>query len=415
MNTFSILFVIILLLGTGLEWWLLYRQRTYVQAHRGQVPAAFRTHISLADHQKAADYTLAKTGFSRWLLLVDSGLLLLWTLGGGLNVIDQWWRGFGMNELWTGVMFMLSVMAISQILSLPASLYQTFRIEEQFGFNRTTLRLYFVDLLKGMLVGLFIGLPLLALVLWLMSYAGRWWWIEVWAVWLSFSLLMMWAYPVVIAPLFNQFTPLKDQALRKKVEALIARNGFSSQGVFVMDGSKRSGHGNAFFTGFGANKRIVFFDTLLTHLTTAEIEAVLAHELGHFKLRHIMQRIVIIALLSFSALAVLGWLIAQPWFYHGLGITQPSTYSALMLFSLLVPVFTLFFQPIMARLLRQHEFEADAFAVAQTKAEDLIHALVKLYKENASTLTPDPLFSAFYDSHPPASVRIAQLSAQSVA
>lgn len=411
MHTLTILFLIFLAAGTLLEWWLLHRHRAHVRAHRDAVPEAFADRVTLEEHQKAADYTLAKSGFGRWWALVEVGLLLMWTLGGWLNGLDQFWRDQGFGELWTGVAFMLSFAIIGQLIDLPASLYQTFRIEEKFGFNRSSLGLFFIDMAKGIAVALVIGVPMLALVLWLMASVGEWWWLAVWVTWMGFSLLMFWAYPVIIAPLFNKFIPLEDQALREKVEALIARNGFSSQGVFVMDGSKRSGHGNAFFTGFGANKRIVFFDTLLEGLSHAEIEAVLAHELGHFKLRHIIQRLVLSATLSLAGLALLGWLIQHPWFFHALGVEQASNHAALILFSLLMPVFTWMLQPLMARLSRKHEFEADAFAVAQTDARDLIQALVKLYRENASTLTPDPLFSAFHDSHPPAPVRIAHLAA----
>ncbi len=403
-------FVSLLIAGVLVQEWLLARHCAHVRTHRAQTPALFAAQVSLEDHHKAADYTVAKAHLAQVWLPMEAALLWFWTLGGGIENLDQFWRAQNMSELWGGVAMMLSFMLIGSVLELPLSMYRTFRIEARFGFNRATPALFAMDWLKSSALALVIGTPLLALILWLMQRLGSQWWLAVWLVWLGFTLLMIWAFPRFIAPWFNKFTPLADEALRARLENLLTRNGFTSQGVYVMDGSKRSSHGNAFFTGFGANKRIVFFDTLLAGLSAAEIEAVLAHELGHFRRHHIQQRLALIAFLSLLALAVLGWLSQMTWFYHGLGVQTPSHHTALLLFSLLVPVATLFFQPLMAQLLRKHEFEADAFAVAQTSADDLIHALVKLYKENASTLTPDPFYSAFYDSHPPAPERIAHLS-----
>jgi STE24 endopeptidase len=297
------------------------------------------------------------------------------------------------------------------LLELPFSLYHTFVIEERFGFNRSSVKVFFIDLLKNGLLLAIIGGPMVALALWIMQASGGLWWLYVWAVWMAFSLIMFWAYPAVIAPLFNKFSPLDNDALKQRIQALMDKCGFRSKGIFVMDGSKRSGHGNAYFTGVGSNKRIVFFDTLLESLKPEEIEAVLAHELGHFKLKHIQKRLLSTFALSLVALALLGWLEKQDWFYQGLGVSQPSPWMALMLFMMVLPVFTFFIQPLMSLLSRKHEFEADAYAVKQSSGTDLIHALVKMYRENASTLTPDPLYSAFHDSHPPAPVRISHISA----
>lgn len=410
MNEFTWIFLIALFLSLSIQWWLKLRQIAHVQQHRTKVPAAFTETIALAEHEKAAEYTLTKTRFALFALAVEAIILLLWTVGGLLNFLDQSWQILGWQPLWTGVAVMISMIFIASILDLPLSLYDTFRIESKFGFNRMTLKLFFADLLKSWLITLLLLPPLFAIILWLMTHAGTYWWFSVWVVWLSFSLLMLWAYPSFIAPLFNKFMPLENQELQQRIESLLQRNGFSSQGIFVMDGSKRSGHGNAYFTGLGSQKRIVFFDTLLEGLTPEEIEAVLAHEIGHFKHRHIQKRIITMALLSLISLAFLGWLMQQSWFYNGLGVSTPTTYNALILFMLIMPVFTFFLNPLMAWASRQHEFQADEFAAQQAKPETLIQALVKLYRENASTLTPDPLHSAFYDSHPPAPVRIAHLT-----
>jgi STE24 endopeptidase len=306
---------------------------------------------------------------------------------------------------------MLSAMILMSLLDLPFSLYHTFVVEERFGFNRSTIGVFFGDMLKQGALLLVIGGPLIALALWIMEASGGLWWLYVWAVWMAFSLLMFWAYPAIIAPLFNKFSPLDNEALKQRIQTLMDKCGFRSKGIFVMDGSKRSGHGNAYFTGVGSNKRIVFFDTLLESLKPEEIEAVLAHELGHFKLRHIQKRLLSTFALSLVALALLGWLAGQDWFYHGLGASRASPWMALLLFMMVLPAFTFFVQPLMSLLSRKHEFEADAYAVQQSSGKDLIHALVKMYRENASTLTPDPLYSAFHDSHPPAPVRISHISA----
>jgi STE24 endopeptidase len=308
-----------------------------------------------------------------------------------------------------GTAFILSVLVIMAVIELPFSAYRIFVIEQQFGFNRTTPRIFFTDFFKEGLLLFFIGTPLVMVILWLMAHAGSLWWVTAWAVWIGFTLLMTWVYPAFIAPLFNQFRPLEDNILRKRIEALLARNGFSSEGIFVMDGSRRSSHGNAYFTGFGKNKRIVFFDTLIGELDADELESVLAHEVGHFKCRHVIKRLALMAGLSLLGLALLGWLMKHAWFFQGLGVSQPSTHAALVLFLMAVPIFTFLLQPVLAAISRKHEFEADDFASAQADANVLIRALVKLYKGNSSTLTPDPLYSAFHDSHPPAPIRVAHL------
>ncbi|MGH8657835.1 MAG: M48 family metallopeptidase [Gammaproteobacteria bacterium] len=392
--------------------WLDRRQIRHVRRHRQRVPEAFTDQIPLADHQKAADYTVTHARFAQYELLLESMLLLAWTLGGGLDLLDRTWRHLELPELITGVGVMLSAFALMALLNLPVALYRTFVIEERFGFNRTTPKLFFVDLLKRALFLLGLGIPLATLVLWLIGNSGPLWWLLVWVAWLGFSLLMSWAYPVFIAPLFNNFRPLEDPDLRGRIEALLGRNGFSITGFFVMDGSLRSTHGNAYFTGFGKNKRVVFFDTLLKELEPAEVESVLAHELGHFKCRHVFKRFVLLAGLSLVGLAVLAWLIEQAWFYHGLGVSQPSVHTAIVLFVMIAPVVGVVLQPVLAALSRRHEFEADNFAAEQAHAGSLIRALVKLYRGNARTLTPDPLYSAFHDSHPPALVRVAQLVAK---
>jgi STE24 endopeptidase len=410
MNNFSFIFLAALAGSLLLRYWLAARQLAHVRAHRTAVPASFAERISLADHQKAADYTITNTRFGMLALAWDSLLLLGWTLGGGLELLDSAWRGSGFGPIVTGTGLLLSAMIIMTLLDMPFTLYHTFVIEQRFGFNRSTAGVFITDLLKQAALLFVIGAPLLALALWIMEASGGLWWLYVWLVWMTFTLIMFWAYPAVIAPLFNKFTPLENESLKQRIQALMDKCGFHSKGIFVMDGSKRSGHGNAYFTGFGSNKRIVFFDTLLESLEPQEIEAVLAHELGHFRLKHIQKRLLSTMLLSFAALALLGWLAAEPWFYNGLGVSQPSSGMALLLFMLVLPVFTVFLQPLLARLSRKHEFEADAYAVQQSSGADLIHALVKMYRENASTLTPDPLYSSFHDSHPPAPVRIAHIS-----
>jgi len=395
-----------------LQWWLLRRQQRHVAAHRDRVPGFFADRIPLEDHQKAADYTLAKIRIGRWDILLDAIVLLGWTLGGGLSWLFQWWQPWDLAPTVTGVLFILSVFLINGLIALPFSAWQTFGVEARFGFNRTTVGRFIGDHLLQTLLAIALGGPLLWVLLWLMAYAGTLWWLWAWAVWMGFSLFISWAYPVVIAPLFNKFTPLADKTLRARIQRLLERNGFRSKGVFVMDGSRRSGHGNAYFTGLGRNKRIVFYDTLLEGLTPEEVEAVLAHELGHYKRHHVHKLLGVTALLSLLGLALLGWLAQQPWFYFGLGVSEMNNAAALVLFIMVTPVFTRFFEPVMTWMSRRHEFEADDFAASQVNAESLIHALVKLYKDNASTLTPDPVYADFYYSHPPAAVRIAHLSAK---
>lgn len=412
MNAFTILFLAAAISGIVVQWLLTRRHIRNVRKHRMSVPAAFEGKIPLEAHQKAADYTEAKVRLNLYELIITTLVLLIWTLGGGLQLLDEAWRSQGLPLLWTGTLMFLSFFAITALLDLPLDYYRTFKLEQRFGFNKSTPKIFFTDLIKNMMLGLLIGTPMIVLVLWTMDNAGSLWWLYVWLIWLAFSLFMMWAYPAFIAPLFNKFRPLENQALKRRIENLLSRNGFTSQGIFVMDGSTRSTHGNAYFTGLGANKRIVFFDTLIDELSPEEIEAVLAHELGHFKCNHIRKRIVTLGVVFFIGLALLGWLINMPWFYTGLGITQPSTYMALLLFIVIAPVFAFFLQPVFSWISRQHEFEADDFAAAQAQTENLIQALVKLYKENANTLTPDPVYSAFHDSHPPAPIRIRHLTAK---
>ncbi len=412
MNSFSYLFLFTLGTMLLIQLWLAWRHTRCVSTHAGAVPDAFKGQIPLEAHQKAAAYTSSKTRFGMVESSIGVILLLGWTLGGGLNVLDQFWRSYHWGPLYTGVTFMLGTFLIMGLLDLPSSIYQTFFLEAKFGFNKTTPRVFVIDLIKNTALMLLLGTPLLLAVLWLMLEMGARWWFYVWLLWTGFSLFLVWAYPVFIAPLFNKFKPLEDNTTRQRIQSLLQRTGFISRGIFVMDGSRRSAHGNAYFTGFGKSKRIVFFDTLLKTLNDNEIEAVLAHELGHFKRRHVIKRMTIMFAMSLLGLALLGWLMTQPWFYVGLGLSQGSTYGALMLFMMVGPVFSFFLHPLMAWGSRKHEFEADEYAASQTNAQELINALVKMYKENAATLTPDPLYSVFYDSHPPAPVRIAHLQAQ---
>lgn len=410
MNVYTLLFVIAVALSLLVQQWLARRQIAHIQARRDRVPEAFADSISLEAHQKAADYSIAKTRLSRVELVYDIALLLAWTLGGGLALLNQSILQLGWDPLASGVVVMMTFLFLTSLLDVPFAAWMTFNLEARFGFNRSSPSLFFGDLAKQALLLLLLGTPLLLLILWLMQVSGPLWWLYVWAVWVSFSLFMMWAFPAFIAPLFNKFVPLENSALRERIEGLLGRCGFTSQGIYVMDGSRRSGHGNAYFTGLGRNKRIVFFDTLINALEPDEIEAVLAHELGHFKRKHVQKRLISMLVISMAGLALLGWLVGQPAFYHGLGVPEPSLHMALLLFMLTAPVFSLFLQPLFSKLSRKHEFEADSFAAEQTGAGFLISALVKLYRDNASTLTPDPLYSAFHDSHPPASVRVAHLS-----
>ena len=413
---FSSLFVGALLLTTLIKLWLARRHLAHIAAHRPEVPPAFSKQIDLAAHQKAADYTSVKTRFAMLSTVFDAALLLFFTLGGGIQWVTDYWLHTFSNPLAQGMSIIVSVMALSSLLDTPFDLYRTFVIEARFGFNKMTLSLYLIDALKGILLGAVIGLPLLFGVLWLMERMGINWWLYVWGVWVAFNLLLLFLYPSFIAPLFNKFQPLQDASLKARIEALLNKCGFTASGLFVMDGSKRSSHGNAYFTGFGKTKRIVFFDTLLARLTPAEVEAVLAHELGHFKHRHVVKRIVFTFVMSLGFLWLLAQLMQPSWFYSGLGVTPltdsghtASTALALLLFFLVLPVFSFLLHPLSSAYSRKHEFEADAYAAQQTAAHDLSSALVKMYQDNAATLTPDPLYSTFYDSHPPALVRINKL------
>lgn len=412
MNTFTILFLTMLALSLATQLWLTFRHINHVNRHKDQVPDSFKDKISLADHQKAAAYTLTKSRFGIVELIIGTLLIFAWTLGGGLDALDQAWRSLAWSPLNTGVAVLVSTFFIISLLDIPFSLYSTFVIEEKFGFNKSTIKIFITDFMKQSLLTIMIGVPLAFVVLWLMESSGNLWWLYVWIVWTSFTLFLMWVYPSWVAPLFNKFSPLNNSELVQRINNLLKRCGFSSKGIYVMDGSKRSGHGNAYFTGMGEQKRIVFFDTLLDSLDTNEIEAVLAHELGHFKHKHVIKRLVTMIATSLVSLALLGWLMQNNWFYSGLGVSSESTYIALTLFLLVMPVFGFFLQPVSSFVMRKHEFEADSYAARQTNALHLIQALVKLYSENASTLTPDPLFSAFHDSHPPAPVRIAFLSSK---
>lgn len=420
-STFSLIFIFALSLNTALNAWLSWRQLRHVQQHRHTVPADFSARISLAEHQKAADYSCAKSRLALLDLGIDTLLLLTFTFGGLLQVLvtlcEHTFPGTSEPYL-NGLMLIGTIVVIGYLVHLPADLYRTFVLEEKFGFNKLTPALYLADLIKKTALSLIIGAPLLLAVLWLMNKMGPYWWLYVWTFWMSFNLLALLLYPTLIAPLFNKFIPLDNPELKTRIEALLARCGFQSSGLFVMDGSKRSSHGNAYFTGFGAAKRIVFYDTLLERLTPPEIDAVLAHELGHYRHRHVIKRFLLLGLLTLLFFAVLGALIAQPWFYAGLGLTPPAAASimspgntalALMLFFLVIPHFTFPLSPLLSQLSRRHEYEADAYAARQTNASELISSLAKLYRDNASTLTPDPLHSLFHDSHPPASLRVAHL------
>lgn len=408
---FASCFLFAVLLSLGLRLWLNHRQLRHVAAHRGAVPAAFADRIGLTAHQKAADYTRARGLLGRWDMLLDTVWLLVLTWGGLLRGLDAFWSQH-FSGIAYGVALLFSVGLLSSLIDLPLSIYRQFVLEARFGFNRMTPGLFVADLLKGAVLSALIGAPLLAAVLWLMGAMGDTWWLYVWLFWSGFNLLLMFIYPTWIAPLFNKFTPLPDGELRQRIEALLARCGFTSGGLFVMDGSRRSAHGNAYFTGFGRNKRIVFFDTLLEKLSPVETEAVLAHELGHFRLRHVPQRLILMFALSLAMLALLGQLLPAPWFYAGLGLDVSATGNtalALLLFFLAMPVFTFPLTPLSSVLSRRHEYQADTYAHQHASGEALVQALVKLYEENAATLTPDPLHSLFYDSHPPAALRIAHL------
>jgi STE24 endopeptidase len=409
MQTFTFVFLLALAATSIVKVWLARRHIGYIGAHRGSVPPGFSDRVTLAAHQKAADYTCGKVRLGILHTLVDAIVLLGLTLGGVLQWLDDFWVQTVGAGLVRGIALIASVLLLSTLIELPLSLYRTFGLEARFGFNRMTPRLFVIDLLKRALLACAVGLPIVFAALWMMEKLGHLWWLYAWVAWVGFNLLMLAVYPIWIAPLFNKFTPLNNPELKLRVERLLEKCGFKAQGLFVMDGSKRSSHGNAYFTGFGKSKRIVFFDTLLSNLEGAEIEAVLAHELGHFKRRHVVKRIVLTFGLSFAFLWVLGQLLRQDWFFAGLNVTTPSTGMALLLFFLVLPVFTFLLHPVLSLYSRKQEFEADEYAAANAKASDLVSALLKLYKDNASTLTPDPLHSAFYDSHPPAVSRIARL------
>jgi STE24 endopeptidase len=411
--TLTYLLVGALLTNVVLKLWLNARQVRHVAKHRGDVPPAFASQISLSDHQKAADYTLAKAKVAQLDILIDAFVLVGWTLLGGLSALNATVLSYMEPGLWQQVVLVLAFTLVGGLIDLPLSLYQTFVLEQKFGFNKMTWKLWLSDSVKGLLLGLVLGVPLIAMVLWLMQAGGAYWWLWTWCALVFWQLFLMAIAPNFIMPLFNQFTPLEDEALKFRVNALMQRAGFTAKGFFVMDGSKRSAHSNAFFTGFGASKRVVFFDTLLKQLTPAEMEAVLAHELGHFKHRHIFKMMATSFVMTLLGLALLGFVSQQIWFYTGLGV-MPNLLGgneavALLLFMLVVPVFTFLLAPLSSWRSRVQEYEADAYAVSQTPASDLSSALLKLYQDNASTLTPDPLYVQFYYSHPPASLRLARM------
>ena len=414
---FTVVFSAALVLGLLIRFYLASRQIRHIAQHRGAVPAAFASTIALSSHQKAADYTVAKARFGLLEIAFGAAVLLGWTLLGGIDALNRAINSTSLanyGSLVPQLALLAAFAVISGVLDLPFTLYSTFKIEERFGFNKMTFKLWLSDAVKGLLVGALIGLPIVALILWLMGSAGSFWWLWAWATWMGFNLAILVLYPTVIAPMFNKFKPLDDETLKARVTALMQRCGFAAKGLFVMDGSKRSAHANAYFTGFGAAKRVVFYDTLLSQLSPGEVDAVLAHELGHFKHKHIIKRIIGMFAMSLVGFALLGWLSSQVWFYTGLGV-QPNVGGgndalALLLFILVVPLFSFFISPIFAQFSRKHEFEADAYAVSQTDGKDLANALLKLYQDNASTLTPDPLFVKFYYSHPPASERLARMN-----
>jgi STE24 endopeptidase len=415
-SVWSVAFAAAIVLSAVLKFWLATRQMRHVAQHRNAVPAAFAASVPLAAHQKAADYSLARGRFGLLTLAWGTAVLLGWTLLGGLDSLNGWVRD-AVHPGWGGLPYQLALLAafglIGSVLDAPFEIWDTFRIEQRFGFNRTTWKLYLADTLKGLVVGAVIGLPLAAVVLWLMASAGVWWWLWAWGVWVGFQLLMLLIYPTVIAPIFNKFEPLTDTSLADRVKALMVRCGFAAKGLFVMDGSRRSAHSNAYFTGLGAAKRVVFYDTLLKRLTPDEVEAVLAHELGHFKLKHVPKRMLSMFALSLAFLALLGWISQQQWFYVGLGVSPnlgaPNDALALILLMMALPPFGFLVTPLAAALSRKHEFEADAYACDKADGQALASALVKLHEDNAGTLTPDPVYARFYYSHPPAAERLAAL------
>ena len=409
MHPFALAFLVALLAHLATQWWLARRQIAHVGAHRSAIPAGFEGAVTHDEHAKAADYACARQRLGVLEALYDTAVVLAMTLGGGISKLGLWASGLVPPGVPAGTLQLLGVFAVLALLGLPFTLYRTFVLEQRFGFNRTGPATFMADQLKGWALGAVLGGAVAATVLWIMARAGTAWWLVAWLAWLAFSLLVTWAWPRVIAPLFNKFSPLEDQALRQRIDALLARCEFHAKAVYVMDGSKRSSHGNAYFTGFGREKRIVFFDTLLKSLGPAQIESVLAHELAHFKLRHIPQRLAVGAAMSLAGFALLGGLSQQGWFYSALGVPQPGNAAALALFMLAIPAFTWIIAPALAAWSRRHEYQADAFAARFSDGRSLAEALVTLYKDNATTLTPDPLYSAFHDSHPPPATRIARL------
>ncbi|NOR71993.1 MAG: M48 family metalloprotease [Methylomarinum sp.] len=412
MNTFTYIFLVALVISYSIQFWLSMRQKSFVSNHRAAVPDAFKDSVSLEAHQKAADYTVEKGKLGDLDSVIGIIFLLILTLGGAISLAFDFWASFELSPMLTDLAAVATIFLIMTVLEIPTSLYQTFVIEEKYGFNKSSLAQFFKDQAISLSLVIAIGMPILALILWVMDSIGSLWWLYAWAILMSISLLMSWLFPTVIAPLFNKFTPMEEGSLKDRIQGLLSRCGFNSNGIFIMDGSKRSGHGNAYFTGLGNNKRIVFYDTLVDSLDEEELEAVLAHELGHFKCKHVLKMLAASSMMTLISFAVLGWLITQDWFFSGLGVETHSNAAALLLFMLVSPVFTIFMQPINAYFQRKFEFEADDFASSNAKASKMISGLVKLYEENASTLTPDPLFSAFHYSHPPAAIRIAHLESK---
>ena len=410
-NFFTFVFLFAILTSVLALLWLNFRQDKAIKRSFNEVPDSFKETITLEDHQKAGNYTKAKLLVNHFEIIFSTFIVLLWTIGGAMNWLDVFWSQRISNPILMGTTFIVSIMLIASFIDLPFSIYRNFVLEQKFGFNRMTVKTFIADLIKEILLTLILMIPLIYTILYLMNISsiGDYWWIYVWIIISLFTLIMMWIYPSFIAPIFNKFNPLDNEALKNRINNLLERTGFGSDGIFVMDGSKRSSHGNAYFTGIGKNKRIIFFDTLLKGMEDKEIEAILAHELGHFHHKHTRQRMISSFIFSFASLALLGYLINQNWFYNGLGVAEPSSHTALVLFSLALPVFSFFVTPISNLVSRKHEFQADAFAASHTDANDLISSLTKLYKENSSSLSPDRLYSAFHDSHPSAVLRIERL------
>ena len=412
MNTVTIIFLIALVISYTIQFWLSIRQKSFVSKHRNAVPEAFKDSVALDAHQKAADYTVEKGKAGDIDSVLGIIFLLILTLGGGISLAFKFWSSLDLSPMYTDLGAVATIILVMTLIEIPTSLYQTFVIEEKYGFNKSTLTQFFKDQLISLALITAIGMPILAVILWVMDSIGTYWWLYAWAILMGISLLMSWLFPTIIAPLFNKFTPMEEGSLKDRIQGLLIRCGFNSNGIFIMDGSKRSGHGNAYFTGLGNNKRIVFYDTLVNSLDDEELEAVLAHELGHFKCKHVIKMLIASSIMTLLSFAILGWLITQDWFFSGLGVDTHSNAAALLLFTFVSPVFTIFMQPISAYFQRKFEFEADDFASNNAKASKMISGLVKLYEENASTLTPDPLFSAFHYSHPPAAIRIAHLESK---